>query len=442
MIKNDHSHLNQVPNRYVFIDLIDKVAADFEQFSVMFMDVMRFSDVSAAFDQESGDNVLLQIANRIGLIFPDAYAVGRVSGDIFGVVFSNIYSEQQLRERHSRLLSYFKSPLDVNGTAFIADFNVGASIRKNADSNVNNIISLAEAALRKSKSNRHFNFTVLTDETRQNDARGLTLKADLNRALECDELELFFQPKVSFDDYQLIGGECLLRWHHPLDGTVFPGTLLQAAESYNMMNVLGYWTINAAIAAIAKLQSNDNFVPISVNLSPGQLYDPNLVPVLKDLSQKYRVPLNSLEIELTEDVVLTNSLLVKRQLDEIKALGISLSMDDFGKGYSNLSFIKDLALDAIKIDKAFILGLGDSPVNSAIIRATKIICDAKKCETFVEGVETIEQLAILKSMGITKGQGFLFSQAVPYDSFVEQVMVGNFREQINRHVTLRKEMKM
>lgn len=442
MIKNDHKHLNEIPNRYLFIDLIDKVSRDHEQFSVMFMDVMRFSDVSAAFDQDSGDQVLLQIVNRIGLIFPDAFAVGRVSGDIFGIVMSDVHTEKKLREQHARLLSHFKTPMDVKGTAFIADFNVGAAIRKRGETNVNTVISLAEAALRKSKSNRHFNFTVLTDERRQNTAKGLTLKADLTRALECNELELYFQPKVDLQTYQIIGGECLLRWHHPLDGTVFPGTLLQAAESYNMMNVLGYWTIDAAMSAISKLQNSGCLVPISVNLSPGQLYDPNLVPILKDLTKKYAVPLELLEIELTEDVVLNNSLLVKRQLDEIKSLGIALSMDDFGKGYSNLSFIKDLALDAIKIDKAFILGLSESPVNSAVIKATKIICDAKKCETFVEGIETIEQLALLKSMGITKGQGFLFSQAVPIGDFMQQLSKGNFEAEVNNKAMLRKQINM
>ncbi|MEM0912752.1 MAG: GGDEF domain-containing phosphodiesterase [Pseudomonadota bacterium] len=442
MIKHDHKHLNEIPNRYLFIDLIEKVSTDHEQFSVMFMDVMRFSDVSAAFDQESGDQVLLQIVNRIGLIFPDAYAVGRLSGDIFGIVMSDVHTEKRLREHHSRLLSHFKTPLDVKGTAFIADFNVGGAIRKSSETNVNTVISLAEAALRKSKSNRHVNFTVLTDENKQNTAKGLTLKADLTRALEGDELELYFQPKVDLQNYDIIGGECLLRWHHPLDGTVFPGTLLQAAESYNMMNVLGYWTINAAMAALSKLIQTNCIVPISVNLSPGQLYDPNLVPILKDISSRHAVPLHLLEIELTEDVMLSNSLLVKRQLDEIKTLGISLSMDDFGKGYSNLSFIKDLALDAVKIDKAFILGLSQSPVNSAIIKATKIICDAKQCETFVEGIETIEQLAILKSMGITKGQGFLFSQAVPIDSFIEQLMIGNFEAEVNKCAELRKKVKV
>lgn len=426
MIRSIHQHLNEIPNRYHFIELIEKTAAKKNRFSVMFMDVMRFSDVSAAFDHKSGDEVLLQIVNHICAIFTNACAVGRLSGDIFGVVFDDAVTDKDIRNEHARLISHFKSPLNVNNTAFIADFNVGAAIRKSNDSDVNTIISLAESALRKSKSNRHVNFTLLTDETNENHGKGLALKADLTRALNNEELELYFQPKVDLNSYQIIGGECLLRWNHPLDGVVFPGTLLQAAESYNMMNELGYWTLENAFRSLAMLRQEGFDIPISVNLSPTQLYDPRLLPTLRKFIRDYDIEANYIEIELTEDVMLTNSLLVKRQLSEIKALGISLSMDDFGKGYSNLSFVRDLDLDAIKIDKAFVFELSDSPVNSAIIQATKVICDAKGCETFAEGIETLQQLAILQSMGITKGQGFLFSQAVPMHDFLEQIKVGDF----------------
>ncbi|MGQ8365768.1 putative bifunctional diguanylate cyclase/phosphodiesterase [Glaciecola sp. 1036] len=426
MITSKHKHLNEIPNRYHFIEIIEQIAKKEGRFSLMFLDVMRFSDVSAAFDHKAGDEILLQIVNRIGAIFTNAKAVGRLSGDIFGIVFTDAVTDKSIRNEHARLISHFKAPLMVNNTAFIADFNVGAAIRKKETSCVNSVISLAESALRKSKSNQHVNFTLLSDDINQDHGKGLALKADLTRALNNEELELYFQPKVDLNSYEIIGGECLLRWNHPLDGVVFPGTLLKAAESYNMMNELGYWTLESAFQSLSKLQQADFNVPISVNLSPTQLYDPRLLPALRKLIDEYAVSPSLVEIELTEDVMLTHSLLVKRQLDEIKSLGISLSMDDFGKGYSNLSFVRDLDLDAIKIDKAFVFGLTQSPVNSAIIQATKIICDAKGCETYAEGIEDLQQLAILKSMGISKGQGFLFSQAVPLPKFIEQLKEGNF----------------
>lgn len=426
MTVNEIKHLNEIPNRYHFIEIINQISIREKHFSLMLLDVMRFSDVSAAFGHNSGDELLLKIVNQINTIYTNAMAVGRLSGDIFGVVFTHAVTEKTLRSEHARLYNHFKTPISVRGTAFIADFNVGATLRNNPETNINTIISLAESALKKSKGNRHENFTLISDDNYEETGRGLTLKADLRRALNRDELELYYQPKVDLNDFTIIGGECLLRWNHPLDGIVFPGTLLQAAESYNMMNELGYWTLEKAMKAIARMNSNGYFVKISVNLSPMQLYDPNLVSTLATLLFQYDVKPNLLEIELTEDVALSNSLLVKKQLSEIGKMGISVSMDDFGKGYSNLSFIRDLDLSAIKIDKTFVLELANSPVNTAIVQATKIICDAKQCETYAEGIETIEQLSLLQTMGISKGQGFLFSQAVPIDTFLKQLKLGNF----------------
>jgi diguanylate cyclase (GGDEF)-like protein len=433
MTVNEIKHLNEIPNRYHFIEIVDQISTREKNFSLMLLDVMRFSDVSAAFGHKSGDELLLKIVNQINAIYTNAMAVGRLSGDIFGVVFTHAVTVKTLRSEHERLYNHFKTPMSVQGTAFIADFNVGATIRNNPDSNINTIISLAESALKKSKGNRHENFTLITDDNYEDTGRGLTLKADLRRALNRDELELYYQPKVDLNDYSIIGGECLLRWNHPLDGIVFPGTLLQAAESYNMMNELGYWTLEKAMEAIARMNSNGHFVKISVNLSPMQLYDPHLVQTLTLLLNKYNVKPHLLEIELTEDVALSNSLLVKRQLSDIGKMGISVSMDDFGKGYSNLSFIRDLDLSAIKIDKTFVLELTNSPVNSAIVQATKTICDAKECDTYAEGIESIEQLSLLQSMGVSKGQGFLFSQAVPIDIFLKQLKVGDFTHIINQH---------
>lgn len=435
MTVNEIKHLNEIPNRYHFIEIIEQISLREKHFCLMLLDVMRFSDVSAAFGHKSGDELLLKIVNQINLIYGHSMAVGRLSGDIFGVVFTHALTEKSLRDEYARLYNHFKTPMSICDTAFIADFNVGATIRKNRKTNINNLISLAESALKKSKGNRHENFTLTTDDNNEDSGRGLTLKADLRRALNREELELYFQPKVDLNDFTIIGGECLLRWNHPLDGIVFPGTLLQAAESYNMMNELGYWTLEKAMIAIANMNAEGHFIKISVNLSPMQLYDPQLVQTLTILLTKYNVHPKLLEIELTEDVALSNSLLVKKQLSEIGKMGISVSMDDFGKGYSNLSFIRDLDLSAIKIDKAFVLELKNSPVNSAIVEATKIICDAKNCETYAEGIETIEQLSMLKEMGITKGQGFLFSQAVPIKDFLHQLAEGNFthiiKEQTN-----------
>ena len=196
-----------------------------------------------------------------------------------------------------------------------------------------------------------------------------------------------------------------------------------------MMSELGYWTLEQAFRALSELDLMKRSLMLSVNISPTQLYDNQLVPTLTMLSRTYSMPLSLIELELTEDVALSNSLMVKKQLDELRSLGVSISVDDFGKGYSNLAYIRDLDLDALKIDKSFVMELEAHPVNRAIIEAAKVIGHAKECCVVAEGVETVEQLHILREIGVTQGQGYLFSRAIPFDDFVQltqqEIIIGN-----------------
>ena len=313
--------------------------------------------------------------------------------------------------------------------AFIADFNVGAVSGKQDKFDITAFVSRAEAALKQAKENKYENFHVMSMDEKAETGRSLALKADLKRALQQNELELYFQPQVDLNTLQITGAECLLRWNHPLDGVLFPGPLIEAAESYNMMNELAYWTFEQAFQNMVKLDAQGLNVSLSVNISPTQLYDSKLIPALVRLRDKYALDLSRFELELTEDVALSNSLMVKKQLHELGALGIGIAVDDFGKGYSNLAFIRELNIDALKIDKSFVMELGDNPVNRAIIEAAKIIGKAKNCQVIAEGVETTEQLHTLREIGILTGQGYLFSRAVPLNEFIslahQDIMIGD-----------------
>jgi EAL domain-containing protein (putative c-di-GMP-specific phosphodiesterase class I) len=154
-------------------------------------------------------------------------------------------------------------------------------------------------------------------------------------------------------------------------------------------------------------------------MSTSQLYDLNFANNLKELALKHQVELSQFELELTEDVALSNSILVKKQLSQIRVLGATIAIDDFGKGYSNLAYLRDIEIDSIKIDKSFIIQIEQSPVNRAIVEASQLIANAANCELIAEGIETIQHLHILREIGILSGQGFLFSKAIPLSDFVE-----------------------
>lgn len=414
-----HKSLKTIPNRYAFLGQIEQlVSADAEQ-SLLLIDVVRFSDVSATFGYDYGDKILLEIANRIVTLFDDKTILGRIDGDIFGLVLPGVHQQEQLHKFYTHLVEHFKTPLQCDDYSFIADFNVGAASNPRDNSNINTFFSLAESALKQAKNNQFDNFKFASNLNTKGTSRSLTLKADLTRALKNHELELYFQPKVELASLTVIGAEGLLRWNHPLDGLLFPGALIEAAESYNMMNELGYWVLEQALKGIVYFNRMGLDLKVSVNMSPTQLYDIDFAQKLVEMANVHKVDLSQLELELTEDVALSNSVLVKKQLSQIRALGISVAIDDFGKGYSNLAYLRDIEIDSIKIDKSFVMQIDQSPVNRAIVEASKIIAKAANCEVVAEGIESIQHLHILREIGILSGQGFLFSKAVPMVDFVE-----------------------
>lgn len=426
---SQHTSLATIPNRYAFIDSVLKQASQSTSVSLMLVDVVRFSDVTTSLGIHVGDRFLLEIANRIQRLFGQQVLIGRISGDVFGIVFPNENREAVMRQMFERLVEHFKTPMHYEGTAFIADFNVGVVCGENDKFDITAFVSRAESALKQAKENKYENYFALTKSDKSDTGRSLALKADLKRALSQNELELYYQPKVDLNTLEVVGAECLLRWNHPLDGVLFPGPLIEAAESYNMMNELGYWTLEQAFRALAELDGLRMPIVLSVNISPTQLYDNQLIPTLTMLSDTYGLPLSLIELELTEDVALSNSLMVKKQLDELRNLGVAISVDDFGKGYSNLAYIRDLDIDALKIDKSFVMELEAHPVNRAIIEAAKVIGQAKNCCVVAEGIETVEQLHILREVGVSQGQGYLFSRAIPFTEFVQliqqEIIVGS-----------------
>jgi c-di-GMP phosphodiesterase len=353
------------------------------------------------------------------MLFQGKAFLGRVSGDVFGLVVHGQHSHEQLHHFYCYLVEHFKTPISCEDHAFIADFNVGAASNPNSNQNVNTFFSLAESALKQAKSNKFDNFQYAKVFKDQSGGRSLALKADIARAFSNNELEIYFQPKINLADLSIIGTECLLRWNHPLDGVLFPGALIEAAESYNMMNEVGYWTLEQAFKSAVILNANGLPLKLSVNMSPTQLYDISFVNKLRKLVEKYQLDFNQFELELTEDVALSNSFLVKNQFAEIRALGMSIAIDDFGKGYSNLAYMRDIAIDTIKIDKTFVMELEQTPVNRAIIEATQLIAKAANCQLVAEGIETLQHLHILREIGITQGQGFLFSKAIPLSQFID-----------------------
>ena len=422
--------LSAIPGRTAFIQRAETVGLSCERCAALIVDIAGFSDVSTSMSLESGDRLLLQIANRLSSLFDDLVAFGRLNGDVFAIMFTSNTTSGAMRQRAEALTTHFAKPVSCSEHTFLAEFHIGAVVGRQKRFCVSAFITQGESALRQAKKNRYERFAIASAsspvfETGQR----VALKADLHRAISQHELELYFQPKVNLQTLEIIGAECLLRWNHPADGTILPGPIIQAAQSYQMMRELAYWTLQQACCALSYLTKQHIFIPLSVNISPTQLYDSQLIPHIQSLCHDFDLDPSRLELELTEDVALSNSAMVNDQITRLRQIGVGVAIDDFGKGYSNLNAIRDLPISSLKVDKAFVLQLHRDPINEAILQAASLLGEAKRCEVVAEGIESVTHLHILRHLNVTKGQGFLFSKAVSFHDFIalyrQEIIIGS-----------------
>lgn len=422
--------LTAIPDRTAFIQRAETVGLSCERCAALIVDVAGFSDVSTTMSLATGDRLLLQIANRLSSLFDNVAAFGRLNGDVFAILFTCGTTSGAMRQRAETLNAHFSEPVSCAEHTFIAEFHIGAVIGRQKRFCVSAFITQGENALRQAKKNCYERFAIASASS-PDFATGqrVALKADLQRAMRQHELELYFQPKVNLQTLEIIGAECLLRWNHPADGVILPGPIIEAAHSYQMMRELAYWTLQQACCALSYLTKHQIDIPLSVNISPTQLYDSQLIPHIQTLCHDFGLNPSRLELELTEDVALSNSTMVTEQITKLRQIGVGVAIDDFGKGYSNLTAIRDLPISSLKVDKAFVLQLHRDPMNEAILQAACLIGNAKGCEVVAEGIETVAHLHILRRLNVTKGQGFLFSKAVSFRDFIalyrQEIIIGS-----------------
>ncbi|MBD3584931.1 EAL domain-containing protein [Salinimonas sp. HHU 13199] len=422
--------LAAIPDRTAFIQRAEAVGLSCDRCAALIVDVAGFSDVSTSMSLASGDRLLLQIANRLSSLFDNVAAFGRLNGDVFAIMFTSGTTSGAMRRRAEALNAHFSTPVSYAEHTFIAEFHIGAVVGRQRRFCVSAFITQGENALRQAKKNRYERFAIASGSS-PDFATGqrVALKADLHRAISQHELALYFQPKVNLQTLEIVGAECLLRWDHPVDGIILPGPIIEAAQSYQMMRELAYWTLQQACCALSYLAKQNIFIPLSINISPTQLYDSQLIPQIQTLCNDFALDPSRLELELTEDVALSNSAMVTEQITKLRQIGVGVAIDDFGKGYSNLTAIRDLPISSLKVDKAFVLQLHRDPMNEAILQAACLIGNAKGCEVVAEGIESVAHLHILRRLNVVKGQGFLFSKAVPFRDFIalyhQEIIIGS-----------------
>ncbi|MHB8138726.1 MAG: sensor domain-containing protein [Smithellaceae bacterium] len=423
--------LTGLPNRTLHKELmrraIEYARRHKEIFATIYIGLDNIQRINDTLGHSTGDILLKAVADRLttSLRKSDYVArsnkaetentVSRVGGDEFIILAHDLSEAQDAAKTVRRLLAEMSAPYDLNGREVFITVSIGISLYPDDGTDVEDLLKNAEKAMRHTKSEGKNNFHFYSSSMHTSVLAVLTMESDLHKALERNELVLYYQPKVDAATRMVKGMEALIRWNHPDKGLIPPMQFIPLAEASGLIIPIGEFVIRTVCRQIKTWQeAGYKQINISLNVSGIQFDQQNLIEIVKDAIQDAKIPPQCLELEITESVLMRNPEKALQILTELKAMGIGILIDDFGTGYSSLSYLKRLpALDFLKIDQSFVMSLASDPRDQAIVKATIAMAHSLNLKTIAEGVETQEQLSFLQEHGCDEIQGYFFSRPLP-----------------------------
>ena len=409
-----------LPNRALFIDRCAHSLAwtrqdDDDPVAVILLDLDRFKVVNESLGHAVGDQLLAEVGRRLVAALRPGDTVARFGGDEFAVMLDGITSADVARELAETLDATLREPFELDGRDVFLSASMGIVIGAPGVANPGDLLREAEIALNRAKADRTTRRAVFEPGMNAEILERLDFENDLRRAIERDELVLHYQPLIDLATDRLVGFEALVRWQHPVRGLVPPMAFIPLAEETGLILPIGRWVLETACRQAQAWQvAFPGVRPVmSVNLSARQFAQPDLGEQVAEILARTGLAPDSLELEITESVVMDSSEAAIEALEVLKRLGVKLVLDDFGTGYSSLAYLKRLPLDTIKIDRSFVAGLADEDANLPIVQAVVSLAHGLGIEVTAEGIETIEQRDCLRELGSDRGQGYYFSRPVP-----------------------------
>ncbi|CAM5223993.1 Response regulator receiver modulated diguanylate cyclase/phosphodiesterase OS=Ureibacillus acetophenoni OX=614649 GN=SAMN05877842_103151 PE=4 SV=1 [Ureibacillus acetophenoni] len=429
----NHDSLTDLPNRRYFYDLLNKQINEAklknETFSVMLLDLDRFKYVNDSIGHIIGDKLLLEVSKRITASIRKEDFVARVGGDEFYIILPNSDREQSINQAEL-ILDSFKKPFVLDQYEFYITSCIGLAVFPYDAEDSNSLIQKADAALNRAKEQGKNKYNVFHSGMNMESYRSFLLQNDLRKAIENDELFLVYQPKVNIISGKITSAEALLRWKHPVWGLIPPNEFIPLAEETGFIFEIDKWVFNNVCKQIKEWDENQ-FEPIriAVNLSAKHFIEMNFIQNVLNVINEYQIDTKQIEFEITENALLVNEDSVKKTLKQIKELGIHLSLDDYGTGYSSILYLKHFPFDSIKIDRSYIIDLPDNKNNSKeIVESTINLANKIHISIIAEGVETVEQLEILQQLQCDEVQGYIYSPPISPENLVK--FVTNYAERV------------
>jgi diguanylate cyclase (GGDEF)-like protein len=410
-----HDSLTDLSNRSELYELGERALAaaqrDGTLAALLLIDLDRFKEVNDTMGHEQGDRLLVDVAARLRGLLRRSDILARLGGDEFAVL-ACLPHRGALGEVATRLHAALARPFEIDGVAIELGASIGIAVQPDHGDDVSTLLRHADVAMYEAK--RAATSIETYDPVRDPySAERLALLGELRRALDHDELVLHFQPKVAVDSGAVIGVEALVRWQHPERGLLGPGDFLGLAERTGVIADITRWVLEAAVRQCSEWRREGIDLPVAVNLAAANIVDSTLPDAVAATLARWDLPGHRLECEISEDTVMGDPRRATDVLERLRALGVRLSLDDFGTGHSSLSYLKRLPLDEVKIDRSFVIGMADDASDAAIVRSTIDLARHLGLAVVAEGVETSEVLDVLASLDCDVAQGFLLSRPLP-----------------------------
>lgn len=384
--------------------------------SVLFLDLDNFKNINDVYGHQIGDAVLISVAKRLKNLKLPNMTLSRFGGDEFVVLFETT-DTQRLKNYAKEMLHVLETPFSIHQKIFHISASIGVASYPEGGQSAETLLKNADMSMYIAKQNGKNNFVCFKEEMDTENKRKRTIEESLNRAINNNEFFLVYQPKVRVDNNKIFGVEALIRWSDPKEGIISPMEFIPVAEGRGLIKKIDRWVIHHVIQQKKEWETMGyNFGTISINISPNFLMDGESIPYLKSLIEKQAVNPRRLQFEITENILINSYKKANATILALKELGFSIALDDFGKGYSSLSYLKRLPVDNLKIDKLFIdeMLYDEQPIIDFIIGMGQRL----NMNVIAEGVETKEQLETLKRYGCDMYQGYFFSKPLTKEDII------------------------
>jgi len=386
------------------------------------LDLDRFKQVNDTLGHQAGDELLKQVAQRLRRVIPEEMEIGRLGGDEFQVILPDADDRGELGELGHKIITMLSQPYSIDGSRCVIGASVGIAIAPYDGLNSEELVRSADLALYAAKGAGRGQYRFYSSDLHSHAEEMRQLEEDMRDALLEGQFRLAYQPIVALDGNKIAGFEALLRWKHPERGDISPAVFIPIAEDAGLIGAIGEWALRQACIEASQWQGEAR---VAVNVSPIQFANAGLPALVASALGASQLDPERLELEITESVFLGEGADTQEMFNALKRLGVRLALDDFGTGYSSLGYLQKAPFDKIKIDQSFVRGATESGNrNAAIITAIVSLANALGMETTAEGIEALDTLELMRKLGVSHAQGYVYSKALDNEVVIERMANG------------------